>query len=205
MDSRTLRIRAHPVVPGRCTVRVIERRVAQQEQIRTWEKSQSNYGRRRCGAEFEESKRAFEIFEAMTLDPETGPHPPNTVSSDIFTRVAELMIIGPRKWGSTIELERIMRVSSMNDIRLCGSKPEADGADVEDTVLCSVCIDAPADRIFRACGHQCVCHSCARKQRTAASKRKRSGRKGRIAMSCPICRAETQIVPVAQYEGEVFS
>ena len=78
---------------------------------------------------------------------------------------------------------------------------------------CAVCLDGKATWIFEACGHRCICKACARKQKekmlgTPGASAKKKGRKkgggGAVTVTCPLCRAETRVVPVSRYGGDVF-
>ena len=76
---------------------------------------------------------------------------------------------------------------------------------------CVVCLDGKATWVFEACGHRCICKACARKQKekmlgsSSGSARKRGRKKGgAVTVTCPLCRAETRVVPCSRYDGEVF-
>ena len=70
-----------------------------------------------------------------------------------------------------------------------------------------VCLDEKATWIFEACGHQCICKACARKQKervtTAASAKKRGKRRAPPPIVLgPLCRCETKVVPSSRHEGD---
>ena len=77
---------------------------------------------------------------------------------------------------------------------------------------CAVCLDGKATWVFEACGHRCICKACARKQKekmpgTSGASAKKKGRKkggGALTVNCPLCRAQTRVVPVSRYSGDVF-
>ena len=77
---------------------------------------------------------------------------------------------------------------------------------------CAVCLDGKATWIFEACGHRCICKACARKQKekmlgtSGASAKKKGRKKGGAALTvnCPLCRAQTRVVPASRYSGDVF-
>ena len=79
-----------------------------------------------------------------------------------------------------------------------------------ESASCAVCLDAKATWIFEACGHKCICKACARKQKEkmlgGAGSRKKSGgkKKGSPLVTCPLCRAETRVVPGSRFDGEVY-
>ena len=81
----------------------------------------------------------------------------------------------------------------------------------EDIRFCAICLDGKATWIFEACGHRCICKACARKQKekmlgsSGASAKKRGRKKGgAVPLTCPLCRAETRVVPGSRYDGDVF-
>ena len=76
-----------------------------------------------------------------------------------------------------------------------------------DTVSCVICLDGKATWVFESCGHRCICKACARKQKEKApgsGAKRRGGKKVVAVVTCPLCRAETRVVPSSRYEGDVF-
>ena len=74
-----------------------------------------------------------------------------------------------------------------------------------DTASCAVCLDGKATWVFESCGHKCICKACARKQKEKApgsGAKRRGGKKVVAVVTCPLCRAETRVVPSSRYEGE---
>ena len=62
-------------------------------------------------------------------------------------------------------------------------------------------------KVFEACGHRCICKACARKQKEkvlGTGTKKKGRRKGAAVIHCPLCRAETRVVPGSRFEGDVF-
>ena len=88
------------------------------------------------------------------------------------------------------------------------SSAEADtGEEEPEGVGCAICLDAKASWIFEACGHKCICKACARKQKEkmlGCVAKKKGRKKGAPVVTCPLCRAETRVVPGARYDGDVF-
>jgi hypothetical protein len=77
---------------------------------------------------------------------------------------------------------------------------------------CAVCMDGKATWIFESCGHKCICKPCARKQKEkllggASAKKKSGGKKKKGSaptVTCPLCRAETRVVPASRFDGDVY-
>ena len=55
--------------------------------------------------------------------------------------------------------------------------------DLEDTVNCVVCFDAPRAVVLQPCAHFCLCQTCANDPRT-------------LADGCPMCRREVKATMV---------
>ena len=81
---------------------------------------------------------------------------------------------------------------------------QKDEEEEEENGSCIVCLDREAWWVFDKCGHKCICKGCMRKQKEKAAGA--AGKKGRKKGSvvCPLCRAETRVVPASGYDGEIF-
>ena len=87
------------------------------------------------------------------------------------------------------------------------SSAVAGGDEREEAVVsCSICFEGSASWIFEACGHKCICKSCARKQKEKATGAvaKKQGKRRPPVVTCPLCRCETRVIPASRHEGEVF-
>ena len=74
-----------------------------------------------------------------------------------------------------------------------------------------ICLDKAASWVFQLCGHKCLCKGCVRKQKEKMLKPKSSGnnkggkrRHPTPLVTCPMCRAVTQVVPSSRFDGTVF-
>ena len=121
-----------------------------------------------------------------------------------------------RRLRSTLE-HRAEIASSSGGVDASAGRSSASAAIGEESEegevgSCAVCLDGKATWIFEACGHRCICKACARKQKekmlgTSGASAKKKGRKkggGSLTVNCPLCRAQTRVVPVSRYSGEVF-
>ena len=105
-----------------------------------------------------------------------------------------------------------MSAASSSTAAGADGEEEKEGEEEDEEVgSCAICLDAKATWIFESCGHRCICKACARKQKEkmlgslGASAKKRGRKKGgAVTVNCPLCRAETRVVPGSRYDGDVF-
>ena len=89
-----------------------------------------------------------------------------------------------------------------------GAQTEADGTADEDVGRCAICLEGEPRWVYESCGHRCICKSCARKQKEkllrAPTAKGRGAKKKTPLVMCPLCRAETRVIPGQRFDGDIF-